>query len=175
MKRTTFLSAVALAAFAAALPANAEKLPPTGLRVDAVTSSGATISWSAPASDETIVKYAYNVSLYNVPNGSYTTVPADTRSATVSGLRSGEHYYFHIRAIYEPNAQSGYASVDFFTDSAPVLLANDGGTAADYESQEWRPYVNGSGRTDIETNDGTAVRPRCTDDPKGTSRDWPYE
>lgn len=77
------------------------------------------------------------------------------------------------------NGQDGdgteYVFIRTKTPTAPVLLTNDGGTAAQYKSQEWRPYVDGTGRTDIETNDGTAAKPRCTDDPKGTDRDWPYE
>ena len=77
------------------------------------------------------------------------------------------------------NGQDGdgteYVFIRTKTDTPPVLLSADGGTAADYQSQEWRPYVSGSGRTDIETNDGTTAKPRCTDDPKGTTRDWPYE
>ena len=58
---------------------------------------------------------------------------------------------------------------------APTFAVNDGGNDTDYKSQEWRPYVVGTGRTDIETNDGTTAKPRCTDDPKDVSRDWPYE
>lgn len=107
-----------------------------------------------------------------------------SQSYLAGGKFTGGHIWSEFEAPtvwskWGDNGQDGdgteYVFIRTKTDSAPVLLANDGGTAADYESQEWRPYVNGSGRTDIETNDGTAARPRCTDDPKGTSRDWPYE
>lgn len=65
-----------------------------------------------------------------------------------------------------------YVFIRTKTDVAPVLLAP---TGDDYKSMEWRPYVDGTGRTDIETNGGTTAKPRCTDDPNGTTRDWPYE
>ena len=68
-----------------------------------------------------------------------------------------------------------YVFIRTKSNVAPVLLSSDGGTASQYQSNEWRPYVDGTGRTDIETNDGTTAKPRCSDDPKGTTRDWPYE
>ena len=68
-----------------------------------------------------------------------------------------------------------YVFIRTKSNVAPVLLSNDGGTASQYQSNEWRPYVDGTGRTDIETNDGSTAKPRCSDDPKGCTRDWPYE
>lgn len=86
-----------------------------------------------------------------------------------------------LRSKWGKNGKDGdgteYVFIRTKNDTPPVLLANDGGTKAQYESMEWRPYVNA--RADIDLNDykteGTTKYPRCTDDPKGTSRDWPYE
>ena len=79
------------------------------------------------------------------------------------------------------NGQDGdgteYVFIRTKNNVAPVILASDGGTEAQYKSQEWRPYVDA--RDDIELNDyktGSSKKyPRCTDDPKGTDDTYKFE
>ena len=73
---------------------------------------------------------------------------------------------------YGQNGQDGdgveYVFMRTKKDVAPTFAANDGGGSNDYKSQEWLPYINNKDACSAESN-------RCTDDPKGTTRDWPYE
>ena len=88
----------------------------------------------------------------------------------------GEFSTPQIRSKWGYNGVDGdgveYVFMRTKNDVPPTFAANDGGNSTDYKSQEWLPYINnkgtGSGQANAESN-------RCTDDPKGTTRDWPYE
>ena len=89
MKRTTFLSAVALAAFAAALPAAADTPPPTGLVASAVTTSGVTLSWTAPSTSETVTGTSNAVDYALAPSGT-NAIPAPDPPARFFRLKATE-------------------------------------------------------------------------------------
>lgn len=68
-----------------------------------------------------------------------------------------------------------YAFIRTKNNVAPTILNDD--TYVDtngnnYAKEEHLPQVDATGRTDIENNQS---RYQCTDDHKGTSREWPYE
>lgn len=58
---------------------------------------------------------------------------------------------------------------------APTFTANDGGSTTDYKQEEWLPYINNNDSTKSDVTKAWAESNRCTDDPKGTTREWPYE
>jgi prepilin-type N-terminal cleavage/methylation domain-containing protein len=104
---------------------NASTLPaaPSGVGISGVTSSQATISWSA-------VTGAINYTLEYATNSSFTASTAITgispTSQTVTGLYQGQIYYFRVSAIGSAGTSAVSSSVNGTTPIAQPLQALGG-------------------------------------------------
>jgi hypothetical protein len=86
---------------------------PTGLSVSAITTSSATLGWTAVTSAVT-----YNLK-YGTSLTALTTVSAlTTNSYGLSSLSSGVKYYFEVQTVCS-GGSSTYSAVDSFTTVAP--------------------------------------------------------
>ena len=102
-----------------------------------------------------------------------------SQSYLLNGKFSGGHIWGEFSAPKERskwgyNGEDGdgteYVFMRTSKDVAPAFSTNDviSGYTSDYKSDEWRPYINNKDACGAESN-------RTTDDPRGTTRDWPYE
>jgi hypothetical protein len=86
---------------------------PSGLAVSALTSSSATITWTATTGN-------YEYVLDNTatdPAGSGTTLPGETYNATP--LSASTTYYFHVRTVCAGPTYSTWTTVSFTTPATP--------------------------------------------------------
>ena len=70
---------------------------PTALTISSLTTNGATVSWTAPATGDTPVGYEYAVTTSSTPpaSGTYTTFASNA----VTGLTANTNYYLHVRSV----------------------------------------------------------------------------
>jgi hypothetical protein len=166
--------------------------PPTGYNGTTGTANGTAISGTVTVNGQTVNKCRAVDDF--VPSG-WTDNPVgishdwpyewvcERKSTSYSGTGgfSGGHLWGEFSAP-APRSKWGYNGVDgdgteyvFIrtkNNVAPAFSANDiisgYGTADGYKSMEWLPYINNQTACGAESN-------RCTDDPKGTTAEWPYE
>ena len=86
---------------------------PTDLIVSDLTSTGATISWTAPEGSPT--GYAYQYKKASDADWSAET-SVNTTSVALSGLEPAKAYNFRVKAVYGTDGVSGFTSTNFTTD-----------------------------------------------------------
>lgn len=86
---------------------------PTGLVTSAITSSGATVSWTA-APGTVGIEYVNNTSA-TPPTGSGTFQDISDANVSLTGLTADTQYHFWIRTICGPGIQSDWTSVIYTT------------------------------------------------------------
>ncbi|WP_395048076.1 T9SS type A sorting domain-containing protein [Flavobacterium sp.] len=86
---------------------------PSGLAVSAVTSSSATIMWTATTGN---YEYVLDNAVAN-PSGSGTTLSGETYNATL--LSPSTTYYFHVRSVCAGPIYSTWSTVSFTTPATP--------------------------------------------------------
>jgi hypothetical protein len=120
--------------------ANAVPAAPTDLSVEIVSSTSATLSWAAPADDQTSASgLTYNLRVGTSPGGSDIVSPmADTESGwrrlaqrgmiqgtswTLTGLAVGQTYYWSVQAVDPGLGGSPFAGEGTFSlpEQIPVL------------------------------------------------------
>lgn len=89
---------------------------PGGLNVTGLTSSTATINWSA-ATPAPAFGYQYYVGTNPVPTGTTGSVGAGVLTAGLTGLTSGQQYYYAVRSVCStsPSNVSSWSTVGTFT------------------------------------------------------------
>src|ERR1019366_8871759 len=123
---------------------------PTGVVGTKVSTTSASVSWTAPASDGGSVITGYKVIPYNVTTSTGAATVASTSGATITGLTSGDDYTFRVVATNAvgdsaasdpstailvatvPGAPTGVVGTKVSTTSASVSWtapASDGGSA----------------------------------------------
>jgi hypothetical protein len=97
---------------------------PTGLTVTDITSTGATISWSAAAGAE---KYA--ITIADFASGTFQKTQVETNSVTaVSAFAPSTEYAVHVKSIcFELGERSEASETVYFTTN-PLRLANEWNT-----------------------------------------------
>ena len=86
---------------------------PTDLIVSDLTSTGATISWTAPEGSPT--GYAYQYKKASDADWSAET-SVNTTSVALSGLEPAKAYNFRVKAVYGTDGESKFVSIKFTTD-----------------------------------------------------------
>lgn len=90
---------------------------PANLQAYDITSSSATISWTAAANNVTSYQYKYKTE-----GGAWTALESTTsNSVSLSGLADFTSYTFQVKAIYG-EGESDFASITFSTKQIPVLV-----------------------------------------------------
>lgn len=98
----------------------------TGLAASSITSSGASITWTA-ASGSAGYQYVINTSSADpATSGAYTA----SASYTATGLSPATNYYAHVRDTCGPGNLSAWATIPFTTLSAATCGAVTGLTAS---------------------------------------------
>ncbi len=99
---------------------------PTGLSSSAITSSGATLSWTA------VSGATYDVQYRQVGTTTWTTVAASTNSTTLSGLTAGTQYEAQVRSKCTSTTSAYSASHNFTTTTTQITYcASKGNSVAD--------------------------------------------
>jgi hypothetical protein len=96
---------------------------PTGLTTSSVTSSSATLSWSA-ATGAT----SYNVQYRIVGSGTWTSTTSATTSKSVTGLAASSAYEWQVQTVCS-SGSSAFSALANFTTSAPSCGVPSGVTA----------------------------------------------
>lgn len=99
---------------------------PTGLSSSLITTTGATISWTAVSGAT-----SYNVQYKLSTATTWTTLTASTTSSTLTGLTAGSMYNFQIQAVCA-SGTSSYIASTFTTTASGVTCTNN------YESNNTR-------------------------------------
>lgn len=99
---------------------------PTGLSSSLITTTGATISWTAFSGAT-----SYNVQYKLSTATTWTTLTASTTSSTLTGLTAGSMYNFQIQAVCA-SGTSSYIASTFTTTASGVTCTNN------YESNNTR-------------------------------------
>ena len=86
---------------------------PTGLTTSSITSTGATLSWTAVSGAT-----SYNVQYKLASATTWTTVTSTTNSKTITGLTAGATYNWQVRTICSTTSASYSSAVTFTTTSA---------------------------------------------------------
>ena len=98
---------------------------PTGLASASITSSGATVSWTAVSGAT-----SYNLQYKTAAATTWTTVSSTTTSSTLTGLVANTTYNFQVQAVCSATSSSTYSTASSFTtaaapcSTAPVGLAS---------------------------------------------------
>jgi chitodextrinase len=116
---------------------------PTALTVSDLTTTDATISWTAPAGSPT--GYAYQYKKVSEENWS-AEVSVTATSVTLSGLEAGTSYDFHVKAVYGSDGESAFATIHF---TVPLCM---GGRVIEYSLTD--SYGDGWGDNAINVLDG---------------------
>jgi hypothetical protein len=96
---------------------------PTGLSSSLITTTGATISWTAVSGAT-----SYNVQYKLSTATTWTTLTASTTSSTLTGLTAGSMYNFQIQAVCASGTSSYVASS--FTTATAATCGNPTGLTA---------------------------------------------
>ena len=88
---------------------------PTDLAVNNLTDHNATLSWTAPETDETITGYAYQYRIVNDVNWSAETT-VNATSVTLNGLSANTNYIFRVKTVYAGDYTTAYVSTNFMTE-----------------------------------------------------------
>ncbi|MCY7410404.1 MAG: M4 family metallopeptidase, partial [Chitinophagales bacterium] len=108
----------------------------TGLNASLITSSSATLNWSAVSGAT-----SYNVQYRIVGNATWTSTTSTTTSKAITGLTSSSQYEFQIQTVCSGGTSAFTTSSNFTTLSAngsPVWCASNGNSTA----YEYIDYVN---------------------------------
>lgn len=96
-------------------PCNTPK--PINLQAQNISTSGATLSWTAAISN--VIGYQCR---YKEDGGEWTALESTTsNSASLGGLTEFTSYTFQVKAIYD-EGESDYASINFTTKQIPTLV-----------------------------------------------------
>jgi hypothetical protein len=87
---------------------------PTGLTASSVTTSGATVSWTAVSG---AASYAVDYKLSTASGWTSAATATTATSIALSGLTAGSIYEYRVRANCGSNGTSGYATAQFTTNS----------------------------------------------------------
>ncbi|MFM9027251.1 MAG: fibronectin type III domain-containing protein [Bacteroidota bacterium] len=123
---------------------------PSGLAAGSITSTGATLSWTAVSGAS-----SYNVQYKTSSATSWTTVTTTTTSRTLTGLTAGTTYNWQVSAVCSNGASSSYVAGPNFTTLAQACTDN-------YESNNTRSAA----KTIPQNTSITGLIPTSSD------RDW---
>ena len=87
---------------------------PSNVRTGTVTDQTAEILWDAPQSTNSITGYAYQYG-HEATDEWSAEATVTTTSANISGLMANTEYDFRVKALYEGNHESDYATTTFTT------------------------------------------------------------
>ena len=94
---------------------------PTNVRPGSVTGETATILWDAPQSTNTISGYTYNYKKHDVSTWSSDgSTLASVTEADIEELDPQTEYDFRVKALYEGNNESEYATTTFTTPCSSI-------------------------------------------------------
>lgn len=113
---------------------------PTGLASSAITGSGFTVTWGAGTDNVGVTGYDWRLN-----GGAPTTVPADPRSLTLSGLAAETAYTVGIRSRDAAGNTSAYVDLVVTTGEADAVTYNVFGASAPPGTYAWdddaTPYI----------------------------------
>ncbi|SNR13857.1 S8 family serine peptidase [Tenacibaculum jejuense] len=122
-------------------PAVCNATTPTGVNVNGVSQSGATVNWSAVAGTTYDVRYRVS------GTSSWTTTAVSGTSLDLSGLSSATQYQVQVRSKCPDGTNSSYSSSTTFTTNAPAACqslpysesfeSNDGWTQVGGDDGNW--------------------------------------
>ncbi|MBK9730637.1 MAG: T9SS type A sorting domain-containing protein [Chitinophagaceae bacterium] len=88
---------------------------PAGLSATAVTTSGATLNWSAATG-----ALSYNIQYKPTSSGTWSTTTSATTSVAVSGLTASTQYEFQVQSACANSSTSAFSASTNFTTTAPT-------------------------------------------------------
>ena len=92
---------------------------PSGLAAGSITSSTATLSWTAVSGAT-----SYNIQYKLSSASSWTTVTSSTNSKAITGLVASSTYNYQIQTVCSSSSSSAYATAATFTTTAPACGAD---------------------------------------------------
>ena len=93
---------------------------PSGLTASAITSSGATVSWTAVSG---AVSYAIDYKLNSATTWTSAATANTTTTFTLSGLIAGSLYNYRVSTNCGTNGASGFSAAQFTTATASVCVS----------------------------------------------------
>jgi hypothetical protein len=101
--------------------ASASCATPSGLTASAITTTTATLGWTAVAGAA-----SYNVQYKLSSASSWTTVTASTNSRALTGLVTGSTYNYQIQTVCSSSSSSSYSTAATFTTTAAACAVPSG-------------------------------------------------
>lgn len=126
---------LALASSLGCTPPSTSCGTPSGLSASAITSSSATVSWTAVSGAT-----SYNVQYKLSSSSTWTTTTSTTTSKALSGLTASSTYNYQVQAVCASGSSSYSAASSFTTSSAggTTYCASNGIS----QTYEWIDYVS---------------------------------
>ena len=101
--------------------ASASCAVPTGLTASSITTTTATLGWTAVTGAT-----SYNVQYKLSSASSWTTVTASTNSKALTGLVAGSTYNYQIQTVCSSSSSSSYSTAASFTTAAAACAVSTG-------------------------------------------------
>ena len=120
---------------------------PGNVTASDITTSSATISWSASSDN-------VGVTAYNVYQGSTLLGSVNSTSASVTGLSESTSYTYAVTAVDAAGNESGSGSVSFTTTGGTTPPANYCASNGNDSSFEWIDFVSFAGISNATGDDG---------------------
>ena len=114
---------------------------PSGLTASTITSTGATLNWTAVTGAS-----SYNVQYKEVSASSWISTSSSTTSATINGLTASTAYEFQVQTVCSSGGSSYSASFTFTTTT--IVLPSV------CKACSYQPWCDGSSYNYIDTTDG---------------------
>ena len=116
---------------------------PTTLASNAITSSGAILSWSSiPGAASYLVNYRIS------SIAAWTSMPSNTNSINLSGLTAASNYEFQVQSVCSSINSSSFSTISTFTTSNPVCNVPGGLTTSNITTNSantsWTAVANAS-------------------------------
>ena len=125
---------------------------PTDLKLDDLTTTTATISWTAPTTTQTITGYAYQYKKTSEGDDAWSAEATTTEtSVSLTGLTAGTAYNFRAKALYGTN-ESRFSILNFTTDCEAVTTFPWSEDFESYDSGDFtdpcwvNEHVSGAGK-----------------------------
>ncbi len=94
--------------------------PVTGLSANTITTTGATLSWTAASG----APNTFNVKYKPSTSASWTTVTSTSTSKSISGLAASTSYQFQVQQVCSGTSSSNYSATSTFTTLSPSSSNN---------------------------------------------------
>jgi hypothetical protein len=133
--------------------------PPTGLNASSITTTAATLGWSAAAGAN-----SYNIQYRQTGTGTWTSTTSATTSKAISGLTPSTQYEFQVQSVCSGGAGNFSASSNFTTSAGSCVdnyeANNTAATATPITlSTDFHALISPTGDVDFFKFSNTAAQP----------------